>query len=130
MSISEENEREKAVRDELKQYFKPEFLNRLDDLVIFNPLGLSEITAIVDIILKSLQDKLEERDIKLEMSEDAKALIAEAGFDPVYGARPLKRAVYEMIEDQIAEMILEDKIVEGSSINIVREGEELIFKVN
>jgi len=122
--------KEKAVRDELKFHFKPEFLNRLDDIVIFNPLGLEEITSIVDIILNSLENKLAERDITLSVSKDAKAFIGEAGFDPVYGARPLKRAVYEMIEDRLAEMILEDKIVEGSRVEIVKEGDELSFKVS
>ncbi len=129
MGESDEEKREKLVRDELKLYFKPEFLNRLDDLVIFNPLGLKEITAIVDIIIKSLQNKLAEREIKLSISDNAKALIAKAGFDPVYGARPLKRAIYEMIEDQIAEMILEEKIVEGSAIEIDSKDEELVFRI-
>ncbi|MCH9813121.1 MAG: AAA family ATPase [Epsilonproteobacteria bacterium] len=129
MGESDLEKREKSVRDELKLHFKPEFLNRLDDIVIFNPLGLSEITAIVDIILAGLQDKLSERSITLSMSDAAKALIGEAGFDPVYGARPLKRAVYEMIEDRIAELILEDKIIEGSSIMIDREGDGLSFDI-
>ena len=130
MGESDVEKREKAVRDELKLHFKPEFLNRLDDIVIFNPLGLEEITAIVDIILHSLGAKLDERNIHLSVSESAKALIGEAGFDPVYGARPLKRAVYEMIEDRLAEMILEDKIVEGSSVKIERDGESLKFEVS
>ncbi|HIP60176.1 MAG TPA: AAA family ATPase [Campylobacterales bacterium] len=129
MAFSEPEERDKAVRDELKLHFKPEFLNRLDDIVIFNPLGLEEITSIVDIMIKSLQDRLSERSISLTLSQDAKNLIGEVGFDPVYGARPLKRAIYEMIEDRIAEMILEDKIIEGSSITIGREGESLTFEV-
>ncbi len=129
MNESDQEKREKAVRDELRLHFKPEFLNRLDDIVIFNPLGLEEITAIVDIIVKSLQDKLSERDITLTLSDDAKALIGEAGFDPVYGARPLKRAVYEMIEDRLAEMILEDKIVDGSTVKISRDGDSLKFEV-
>ncbi len=129
MGESDTQKREKAVRDELKLHFKPEFLNRLDDIVIFNPLGLKEITSIVDIIIKSLQDKLSQRDISLEISLEAKELIGEAGFDPVYGARPLKRAVYEMIEDKLAEMILEDKIVEGSKVNVKRDADRLVFDV-
>lgn len=130
MDISDTEEREKAVRDELKLHFKPEFLNRLDDIVIFNPLGLEQITKIVDTIIAGLQSRLDERDITLHLDESAKAYIAEAGFDPVYGARPLKRAVYEMIEDRIAELILEDKIVEGSNVNITRDGDELAFTIN
>ncbi len=130
MNQSDKEKREKAVRDELRLHFKPEFLNRLDDIVIFNPLGLQEITRIVDIIVKSLQDKLSERDIKLVLSDDAKALIGEAGFDPVYGARPLKRAIYEMIEDRLAELILEDKLVDGSEVKIDRDANALTFAIN
>jgi ATP-dependent Clp protease ATP-binding subunit ClpB len=129
MSEGDKESKDKAVRDELKRHFKPEFLNRLDDIVIFNPLGLEEITAIVDILLIGLENKLSERSITLSVSSEAKALIGEAGFDPVYGARPLKRAIYEMIEDRVAEMILEDKVVEGSSIEIGRDGESLSFEV-
>jgi len=129
MEFKDPEDREIAVRDELKLHFKPEFLNRLDDIVIFNPLGLEQITKIVDIMVKSLQDRLSERSITLTLSEDAKALIGEAGFDPVYGARPLKRAIYEMIEDRVAEMILEDKVVEGSEILISRDGDGLKFEV-
>jgi ATP-dependent Clp protease ATP-binding subunit ClpB len=92
--------------------------------VIFNPLDLEAITRIVDILFKDIQKKLAERDITLTLTEDAKAYIAEAGFDPVYGARPLKRALYEVVEDRLAELILEDKVVEGSSVSFdVQNGE-------
>ena len=100
----------------MKRHFKPEFLNRLDDQVIFNPLDLEAITSIVDIMFTSIQAKLAERDITITLTPNAKAYIAEAGFDPVYGARPLKRALYEVVEDRLAELILEDKVVEGSSV--------------
>ena len=85
-------------------------------MVIFNPLDLDAITSIVDILFKDIQAKLAERDITITLSPNAKAYIAEAGFDPVYGARPLKRALYEVVEDRLAELILEDKVVEGSSV--------------
>jgi ATP-dependent Clp protease ATP-binding subunit ClpB len=129
MEFKDPEDRRKAVNDELKLHFKPEFLNRLDDIVIFNPLGLEQITLIVDNILASLQDRLKERDIKLEVSQSAKELIAEAGFDPVYGARPLKRAVYELIEDKIAELILMDKLQDGNTVKIDKVGEELKFEI-
>lgn len=109
---------EASVMSELKRNFKPEFLNRLDDIVIFNPLGLAQIEAIVDIIFKELQDKLAERDMKITLSLEAKKLIAQAGFDPVYGARPLKRAVYELIEDKLADMILTDELKDGDSLSV------------
>jgi len=116
MTITDAEERRVAVNEELKRSFKPEFLNRLDDMVIFNPLDLDAITSIVDILFKDIQAKLAERDITITLSPNAKAYIAEAGFDPVYGARPLKRALYEVVEDRLAELILEDKVVEGSSV--------------
>lgn len=104
------------VMAELKQAFKPEFLNRLDDVVIFNALGSEQIRGIVDIFFREISKKVEERDISLSLSENAKAYIAEAGFDPVYGARPLKRALYEIVEDRLADLILEGKVVEGSNV--------------
>jgi ATP-dependent Clp protease ATP-binding subunit ClpB len=124
MTITDKEERRVAVQDELKRNFKPEFLNRLDEQVIFNPLDLEAITRIVDILFKDIQKKLAERDITLTLTDSAKAYIAEAGFDPVYGARPLKRALYEVVEDRLAELILEDKVVEGSNVAFdVQDGE-------
>jgi ATP-dependent Clp protease ATP-binding subunit ClpB len=127
MSISDKEERRDAVQNELKRHFKPEFLNRLDEQVIFNPLDLRAITSIVDILFQEIQKKLHDRDIVLHLSAKAKAYIAEAGFDPVYGARPLKRALYEVVEDRLAELILEDKVSEGSVVNFdVKEGEIVV----
>ena len=124
MQFEDKKEREKEVNLELKKYFKPEFLNRLDDIVIFNPLGLEAITAIVDILFESIQKKLEQRDISVSLTPKAKAYIAEVGFDPDYGARPLKRALYDEVEDRLAELILEDKILEGSSVKFdLKDGE-------
>jgi len=128
MNITDKEERRTAVNEELKRNFKPEFLNRLDEQVIFNPLDLEAITSIVDILFKSIQAKLAERDITITLTANAKAYIAEAGFDPVYGARPLKRALYEVVEDRLAELILEDKVVEGSIVAFDVQGGEI--KVN
>jgi ATP-dependent Clp protease ATP-binding subunit ClpB len=120
-------QREKAVNSELKRYFKPEFLNRLDDIVIFNPLDLEAITKIVDILFRDIEKKLSQRDIKVTLSDSAKAYIAQAGFDPVYGARPLKRALYDVVEDKLAQLILEDRVIEGSSVNFdVQNGEVIV----
>ncbi len=116
MEFKDPVDREKAVKDELKNYFKPEFINRLDDLVIFNPLGKEQIKKIVDIMFRNVKEKLAENDIEIELTEAAKELIADAGFDPVYGARPLKRAIQELIEDYLAELILEGKVKEGDSV--------------
>ncbi len=116
MSITDEKEREAAVWEELKGHFRPEFLNRLDDVVVFNPLGFAQISKIVDNMLSGIQSKLKERDITVELSADAKQFVANAGFDPNYGARPLKRALYDIVEDALAELILEDKLKDGDKV--------------
>jgi len=116
---------DESVMQELKRNFKPEFLNRLDDIVIFNPLGLEQIASIVDILFRELQEKLVEKDMTITLSSQAKQLIAEAGFDPVYGARPLKRAIYELIEDRLADMILSDEIGEGDNLVVNSDGENI-----
>ena len=130
MNITDKEERRDAVQDELKRHFKPEFLNRLDDQVIFNPLDLEAITSIVDILFQGIQSKLAERNIEISLSASAKAYIADAGFDPIYGARPLKRALYEVVEDRLAELILEDKVVEGSKIEFNVSENEIVVNVS
>ncbi|MDH4945166.1 AAA family ATPase [Sulfurimonas sp. C5] len=115
----ESPELQDMVMGELKMAFKPEFLNRLDDVVIFNALGAEQIRGIVDLFFNEIQAKVKDRDIELTLSDDAKAYIAEAGFDPVYGARPLKRALYEIVEDRLADLILEGKVKEGSKVEFI-----------
>lgn len=119
-------ERDEAVKLALKEYFKPEFLNRLDDCVIFNPLGQDELSKIVKIMFKELESKLLARGIKSELSSEAINLISQAGFDPVYGARPLRRALYELVEDLVADMILKDEIISGDSIKIDAKDNQII----
>ncbi len=118
------------VMAELKQAFKPEFLNRLDDVVIFNALGQEQIKGIVEIFFNDIKNKVKERDIELVLSEDAKEYIAEAGFDPVYGARPLKRALYEIVEDRLADLILEGRVSEGSRVEFTVVNGEVEVKIS
>lgn len=127
LEIKDKNERSKAIQDALKGYFKPEFLNRLDEIVIFNPLDLQGIVQIVDIMFEQIKLKAQEKGIKISLSQEAKEEIAQAGFDPVYGARPLKRALYEMVEDRLAELILEEKVKEGSEVVFKKNGEVEVF---
>ncbi len=129
MEISDKNEREKEVRNTLKTFFKPEFLNRLDDIVIFNPLDMQEITQIVDILLQNIASKLTERGIQIELTQKAKDFIAQVGFDSTFGARPLKRALYEQVEDVLAEMILEDKIKEGTKVIFDSDMQKMLVDV-
>lgn len=130
MTITNRDEREKAVNDELKNYFKPEFLNRLDDIVIFNPLGIEAITGIVDILFDGIRKKLLSKEIEISLTKEAEAFIAEAGFDPVYGARPLKRALYEIVEDKLAELILEEKITTGSKVEFDVKNGEIVVNIS
>ena len=130
MQYKEKDERELAVNEELKKHFKPEFLNRLDDIVIFNPLDLEAITSIVDILFANIEKKLASRDIKISLTQSAKDYIAKVGFDPDYGARPLKRALYDEVEDRLAELILEDKIMEGSSVEFDEVEGEIVVSVS
>ena len=120
-------QREEEVMKELRGYFKPEFLNRLDDIIIFNPLNEDGLREIVSIMFKDIEVKLANKEIKADLTKEAKSLIAEAGFDPVYGARPLKRALYELVEDTLAEMILEETLHEGEHIVIdAKEGKIIV----
>ncbi|WP_169779628.1 ATP-dependent Clp protease ATP-binding subunit [Campylobacter curvus] len=121
--------RNEAVKNELKNYFKPEFLNRLDDTIIFNPLTEDGLIEIVGIMFKELEKTLLNRGIKAVMSENAKKFIAGAGFDIVYGARPLRRALYELVEDRLADMILSDELASGDEIVIDADKEKIIINV-
>ncbi|EEA7714571.1 AAA family ATPase [Campylobacter jejuni] len=121
-------EQEDAVKNELKNFFKPEFLNRLDDIITFNPLGKDEAYEIVKLLFKDLQMSLENKGIKASLSENAALLIAKDGFDPDFGARPLRRAIYDLIEDKLSDMILADELHENDNIIIDAKDDEIIIK--
>ncbi|ABS44657.1 AAA family ATPase [Campylobacter jejuni] len=121
-------EQEDAVKNELKNFFKPEFLNRLDDIITFNPLGKDEAYEIVKLLFKDLQMSLENKGIKASLSENAALLIAKDGFDPDFGARPLRRAIYDLIEDKLSDMILADELHENDNILIDAENDEIVIK--
>jgi len=115
-----------TVMRELRMHFRPEFLNRVDDIVLFKPLRLEEIEKIVDLLMEDIRKRLAEREIKIEMSEAAKEFIAKEGFDPVYGARPLKRFLQHELETRVARAIISDELNEGSTIYVDAEGEKLM----
>lgn len=121
-------EQEEAVKKELKSFFKPEFLNRLDDIITFNPLGQDEAFEIVKLLFKDLQASLANKGIRAELSENAALLIAKEGFDEDFGARPLKRAIYDMIEDKLSDMILSDELKSDESILIDADKNQIIIK--
>ena len=129
LELQDKEQKQNAVKEALKMYFKPEFLNRLDDVVIFNPLGMEQITQIVDIMFQSLAKKAKEKGIEISLSNEAKEHIAKVGFDSVYGARPLKRVLYEQVEDKLADLILRDEISEGGSVLFTLNGDSINAQV-
>jgi ATP-dependent Clp protease ATP-binding subunit ClpB len=116
-----------AVMEVVSQHFRPEFLNRVDDIVVFHPLGMSEIRRIVSIQLQYLRQRLTDRDMTLEFSDAALDRLAEAGFDPVYGARPLKRAIQSQVENPLAQQILAGKFGPGDRIEVETGTEGMVF---
>lgn len=120
-------ERTKAIKEALKEFFRPEFLNRLDDIITFNPLGNDEAIKIVKLIFKNLQKNLENKGIKATLSDRAAEFIAKVGFDVDFGARPLKRAMYDMVEDKLSDMILADKLNTNDEIIIDANDEDIII---
>jgi ATP-dependent Clp protease ATP-binding subunit ClpB len=125
---SEHEEMRRRVLEALRAHFKPEFLNRVDDIVIFHALSIENIKEIVEIQLKNLRKRLAERKMDLHLTERAKQILAKEGFDPIYGARPLKRAIQRLIQDPLALKMLEGEFSEGDSIEIdTGPGDELTF---
>jgi ATP-dependent Clp protease ATP-binding subunit ClpB len=124
----DESELEKRVMDALRSTFRPEFLNRIDETIIFNSLGPEEIKKIVGIQIAYLCKRLEDNKITLELTEKAEEFLANIGFDPVYGARPLKRAIQHHIQDPLAMKILEGTIKEGDQVKVDVVGNELVFE--
>jgi ATP-dependent Clp protease ATP-binding subunit ClpB len=127
----DEQEMRKRINEALKASFKPEFLNRVDDIIIFHRLGMEEIKKIVDIQIEKLKTILEGKKLKLEITDAAKELLANEGFDPAFGARPLKRVIQNEVQNELALKLLSGDIREGSNITIDAgpEFHELVFKV-
>jgi len=108
-------------------HFRPEFINRIDDVVVFHPLAQAQIRAITDIQIDYLRERLQERDIGLQISDEALDKLGEAGFDPVYGARPLKRAIQSKLENRLAQEILAGKYQAGDIVAISLVADDLVF---
>jgi len=125
-------EMRRRVMDAVRAHFKPEFINRIDELIIFRSLGMSEIKAIVEIQVRKLEQRLAERKLRLKMTEKAKEWLAREGYDPSFGARPLKRVIQKEIQDKFALQILEGKFKEGDTIIVDRQDgkEGLTFRAS
>ena len=122
-----ENEMRAKVQASLREQFKPEFLNRIDELIIFHPLNKKILLQITNLQLALVQKRLDEKNIKLKVSNDVKAYLTQKGFDPVYGARPLKRIIQNEILDELALEIIEKKIVDGDTVKVQLEKEKIVF---
>jgi ATP-dependent Clp protease ATP-binding subunit ClpB len=116
------------LMQELRNTLRPEFLNRIDEVVIFQPLGREEITRIVDIQLAHLRRRLLDRRVYLEVSDAAKALLGREGYDPTYGARPLKRTIQRLVQDPLALKLLEREFVEGDTVAVDVDGDQIVFR--
>jgi ATP-dependent Clp protease ATP-binding subunit ClpB len=114
--------------DELRERFRPEFLNRIDEVVVFEPLTREQLAEIVELQLRRLRERLAERRVELELTDAAKELIAEAGWDPAYGARPLKRAIQRMLENPLALELLEGRFSEGDTVRVEAVDDGLVFE--
>jgi ATP-dependent Clp protease ATP-binding subunit ClpB len=115
----------------LKQVFKPEFLNRIDEVIVFHMLARDHLKRIVDIQLGYLADRLKDRKIKLEFTDQAKDRVMEEGYDPAYGARPLKRTIQQQVENPLAMELLAGKFLDGDTIRVDADAHGFVFeKVN
>ncbi|MBQ2238717.1 MAG: AAA family ATPase, partial [Lachnospiraceae bacterium] len=122
------DEAQNMVMEELKLHFRPEFLNRLDETILFKPLTKDNITGIIDLLMEQMNQRLMDKELKVELTKEAKNYIVEQGYDPVYGARPLKRYLQKYVETLVARLILSDEISMGSIIEIALEENQLVAR--
>jgi len=113
--------------EEVKKTFKPEFLNRVDDIIVFKSLTKENLHDIVELEIADVVKRLQDRHIDVQLTKDAMELLIEKGFDPVYGARPLKRTIQRLLEDPMAEELLSGHVKEGSKVKVSRKDEQLVF---
>jgi ATP-dependent Clp protease ATP-binding subunit ClpB len=118
-----------GIMQAVRSHFRPEFLNRLDDIIVFRQLTPDAMVPIVDIQLKRLQKLLDDRKIVLDITPEARAFLGEKGFNPLYGARPLKRVIQTRVQDPLAEELIKGTISEGQTVTITSDGNEIIIKV-
>jgi ATP-dependent Clp protease ATP-binding subunit ClpB len=124
LSTKDPERARKEAMEALRASFRPEFINRIDEIVIFNPLGKEHLEHIVGLLLKSVEKLLAERQITLELTPAARELLLREGYDPAYGARPLRRTIQRLIQDPLALQILEGKVLPGDHVRVDRDGQK------
>jgi ATP-dependent Clp protease ATP-binding subunit ClpB len=114
--------------EQMREHFRPEFLNRIDEIVVFDPLSKEQLADIAELQLERLRARLAERKLSLELTDAAKEVLAEAGWGPTYGARPLKRALQRLVENPLAQRLLAGEFAEGETIRVDAQNGELVFE--
>ena len=112
----------------MRERFKPEFLNRVDETIFFKALTMQQLSSIVDIQMEHLRKLLADKNITFEITDEAKELLARRGFNPVYGARPLKRVIMQMVENPLSKLLLAQKFIDGDKIKIDSKDDEIVFE--
>jgi ATP-dependent Clp protease ATP-binding subunit ClpC len=121
-------EARQKVDNALKQTFRPEFLNRIDEVVLFHPLGMEELTSIVALQVQDLANRLKEQQITLQLSEEARKLLVQEGYNPAYGARPLRRTVQRLVETPLSRSLLRGEFHPGDTVEVDAQNGELVFQ--
>jgi ATP-dependent Clp protease ATP-binding subunit ClpB len=120
---------DKIIQDALRRHFRPEFLNRIDEIIVFHRLGIKELKKVVDIQVADLALRLKAKGIELKLTDKAKDLLGRQGYDPVYGARPLKRVIQKLLQDPIALRMLQGELREGQKITVDSQGDDLVMDI-
>jgi ATP-dependent Clp protease ATP-binding subunit ClpC len=126
-SVTHDKMKEK-VMEELKRSFRPEFLNRIDEVIVFHSLSREDVKSIVDLLIKRVREQLKAKDVEIELSDRAKELLAEKGYDPALGARPLRRTIQRLVEDPLSEKLLLKEFKAGETIIVDVLDEEIVFE--
>jgi ATP-dependent Clp protease ATP-binding subunit ClpC len=121
------NQMRERLLNEVKKAFKPEFLNRIDDIIVFRPLSKEDLTKIITLEVRQVTSRLKEKGIEIAIAQDGLDFLIEKGYDPVYGARPLKRTIQRYVEDPLSEEIIAGRLKNGSKIKVKRNGDALVF---
>jgi ATP-dependent Clp protease ATP-binding subunit ClpB len=125
--LDNQKEIDSLIQDALRRHFRPEFLNRIDDIIVFHRLGIKELKKVVDIQVATLAERLKAKGIKLELTDKAKDLLGRQGYDPVYGARPLRRVIQKLLQDPIALRLLQGELKEGQTLTVEAQGNDLVI---